>query len=282
VGQIHHGADDNASGTAVMLDLARRFSQSANRPARSLVFVAFSAEELGLFGSRFFVGHFEHLSATKAMINLDMVGRLRDNRLTASGARSGTTLSDVVNSAGREMDLTVGEINDVGRSDHMSFYNKKIPVVHFTTGVHADYHRPSDTWDKLNIEGMARIADLAQLTVAKLADAKEPMNFVSLPSRPPSDQNDDRRGIAVYLGTMPDYGADTEGVRITGVSNDSPAARAGLKEGDVIVKLADEKIQNIEDLTAVLRSHKPGDAVEITVVRSGATVKLTATLQARG
>jgi S1-C subfamily serine protease len=164
----------------------------------------------------------------------------------------------------------------------MSFYNKKIPVVHFTTGVHADYHRPSDTWEKLNIDGMAKIADLAQSIIAKLTDANEPINFVSLPSRPPSDQSDNRRGIAVYLGTMPDYGADTDGVRITGVANDSPAARAGLQEGDVIVKLADEKIQNIEDLTAVLRTHKPGDAVEITILRSGATVKLTATLQARG
>lgn len=282
VGQIHHGADDNASGAAVVLDLARRFSQSANRPKRSLVFVAFSGEELGLFGSRFFVEHFAFLPATKAMINLDMVGRLRDNRLTASGARSGSTLSDIVNNAGREMDLTIGETNDVGRSDHMSFYNKKIPVVHFTTGVHADYHRPSDTWEKLNIDGMAKIADLAQSIIAKLADANEPINFVSLPSRPTSEQSDNRRGVAVYLGTMPDYGADTDGVRITGVANDSPAARAGLREGDVIVKLADEKIQNIEDLTAVLRSHKPGDAVEITVLRSGATVKLTATLQARG
>jgi aminopeptidase YwaD len=281
VGQIHHGADDNASGAAVVLDLAGRFSQSANRPKRSLVFVAFSGEELGLFGSRFFVEHFTFLPATKAMINLDMVGRLRDNRLTASGARSGSTLSAVVNNAGREMDLTIGETNDVGRSDHMSFYNKKIPVVHFTTGVHPDYHRPSDTWDKLNTEGMSRIADLAQSIIAKLANSNQPINFVSLPSRPPSEQSDDRRAIAVYLGTMPDYGADSDGVRITGVANDSPAARAGLREGDVIVKLADARIQNIEDLTAVLRSHKPGDAVEITILRSGATVKLTATLQAR-
>jgi hypothetical protein len=261
--------------------LARRFSQSANRPKRSLVFVAFSGEELGLFGSRFFVEHFTFLPATKAMINLDMVGRLRDNRLTASGARSGSTLSDIVKSAGRDMDLTIGETNDVGRSDHMSFYNKKIPVVHFTTGVHADYHRPSDTWDKLNIEGMSRIADLVQSIITKLTDGQEPLKFVSLPSRPSSQLSENRGGIAVYLGTMPDYGADTDGVRITGVADGSPAARAGLKEGDVIVKLADEKIQNIEDLTAVLRSHNPGDAVEITILRAGATVKLTATLQAR-
>ena len=282
VGQIHHGADDNASGIAVMLELARRFSQSASRPARSLVFVAFSAEELGLFGSRNFVDHFEYLSATKAMLNLDMVGRLRDNRLTVSGARSGALLSDIVTAAGREMGLVVGETDDVGRSDHMSFYNKKIPVLHFTTGVHADYHRPSDTWDKLNIEGMSRIADLAQLTVAQIANAKEPVKFVSLPSRPPSDQGGERRGISVYLGTMPDYGANAEGVRITGVADDSPAARAGLREGDVIVKLADSRIQNIEDLTAALRNRKPGDAVEITVLRSGETFRVTATLQARG
>jgi hypothetical protein len=280
-GQIHPGADDNASGTAMLLELARRLSQLPARPARTIVFAAFSGEELGLFGSRHFVERFPSIGAAKAMLNLDMVGRLRDDKLTVSGARSGEKLSEIVTSAGRALGLTIGETDEVGRSDHLSFYNKKVAVLHFTTGVHGDYHRPSDTWDKLNIEGMARISDLALATVLGVANVKEPTRFVSLPSRPPSEQSDDRRAIGVYLGTMPDYGANSQGVRLAGVASDSPAARAGLREGDVIVKLAETKIQNIEDLTAALRSHKPGDEVTIVVLRAETTVTVKTILRER-
>lgn len=281
-GQIHHGADDNASGTAVLLDLARRLSQLPARPARTIVFVAFSAEELGLFGSRHFADRFESISSTKAMLNLDMVGRLREDRVTVFGARSGENLSAIVTGNARDLGLKINESDDVGRSDHMSFYNKKIPVLHFFTGSHADYHRPSDTWEKLNIEGMARIGDLVLVTALRLANAKEPMNFVSLPSRPPSAQAGNRRAAGTYLGSIPDYGVTSDGVRLAGVASDSPAARAGLREGDVIVKLADVKIQNIEDLTAVLRTKKPGDQVEILILRGDSSITLTATLRARG
>ena len=281
-GQIHPGADDNASGTAMLLELARRLSQLPARPARTIIFAAFSAEELGLFGSRHFVEHFQSIGATKAMLNLDMVGRMRDDKFTVSGARSGEKLSEIVTSAGRALGLTIGETDDVGRSDHLSFYNKKVPVLHFSTGVHGDYHRPSDTWEKINIEGMARISDLALATALSVANAKEPLRFVSLPSRPPSEQSDDRRAIGVYLGTMPDYGASSRGVRLAGVANDSPAARAGLREGDVIVKLAESNIQNIEDLTAALRNHKPGDEVTIVVLRADATVTVKTILRERG
>ena len=281
-GQIHHGADDNASGTAVLLDLARHLSQLPTRPARTIVLVAFSAEELGLFGSRHFVDRFESISSTKAMLNLDMVGRLREDRVTVFGARSGENLSAIVTGNARDLGLKINESDDVGRSDHMSFYNKKIPVLHFFTGSHADYHRPSDTWEKLNIEGMARIGDLVLVTALRLANAKEPMNFVSLPSRPPSAQPGDRRAIGTYLGSIPDYGVTSEGVRLAGVVRDSPAALAGLKEGDVIVKFAETKIQNIEDLTVVLRTKKPGDQVEIVILRDDSSITLTATLRARG
>jgi len=215
------------------------------------------------------------------MLNLDMVGRLRDNRLTVSGGRSGQDLSSIVTGGAQDLTLTVGQNDDVGRSDHLSFYNKKIPVLHFSTGVHGDYHRPSDTWDKLNIDGMARISDLVLVTALKIANSHEPMNFVSLPSRPPNDQTENRGGIGVYLGTMPDYGANSDGVRLAGVADDSPAARAGLREGDVIVKFADAKIQNIEDLAAALRNRKPGDDVSITVLRGGNPMTLTATLRGR-
>ncbi len=281
VGQIHPGADDNASGTAVLLDFARRIAQSPLRPACSIVFAAFSAEELGLFGSRHFVERFNALKSIKAMLNLDMVGRMKDHKLTVFGARSGANLSLMVRSGARDLGLEIRESDDIGRSDHMSFYNKKIPVLHFSTGVHQDYHRPSDTWDKLNGAGMAQISALASAVTIKLAAVAEPINFVSLPSRPPSDRAAGQPGMRAYLGTMPDYAVDIQGVRVAAVSPDSPAARAGLLEGDVIVQLADRKIQNIEDLTSALQARSPGDEVALIVLRKGVSLTVKATLRAR-
>jgi hypothetical protein len=281
-GKIHPGADDNASGTAVMLDLARRMSELPAKPARSVVFVAFSGEELGLYGSRAFVERSPWIRSTKAMINLDMVGRLREDRVTVFGVRSGPGFSKIIRDGARQLGLQVQESDGVGRSDHMSFYNRKIPVLHFFTGTHADYHRPSDTWDKINVQGAAKVSDLVLLTALEIANAKEPPQFVSLPSRPPRQQGENEMRLGTYLGSVPDYGANTEGVRLAGVSEGSPAARAGLKEGDVIVQLADVKIHNIEDLMAALQARKPGDEVEIVVLRTGSTVRLKATLRARG
>ncbi|HEV8725916.1 MAG TPA: M20/M25/M40 family metallo-hydrolase [Candidatus Binatia bacterium] len=281
-GQIHPGADDNASGIAVVLDSARRLRQLPAKPARTVIFVAFSGEELGLYGSRHFVGYAPFLSSTKAMINLDMVGRLRENRLTVFGARSGEKFSDIVSEAARELGLEISQSDSVGRSDHMSFYNRQIPVLHFFTGNHADYHRPTDTWEKLNIEGMGKVSDLVLLSTLQIANTREAAKFVSLPSRPLAESPGERQGFGTYLGSIPDYGANTDGVRLAGVTNGSPAARAGLREGDIIIQLADKKIQNIEDLTAVLRGQKPGDEVAIVVLRTGKPVSLKAILRARG
>ena len=281
-GTIHPGADDNASGAAVLLDLARRLAQLPVKPARTIVFAAFSAEELGLFGSRHFVDSAQSIASTKAMINLDMVGRLRDNRVTVFGTRSGENLSQIVTTGARQLGLEVTESDDIGRSDHLSFYNKKIPVLHLFTGIHEDYHRPTDTWQKLNIEGMARVSDLVMAAVLPIADAKAPINFVGLPSRQPTEPRAGGRGLGTYLGSIPEYGAASEGVQLAGVSDGSPAALSGLRAGDVIVRLADKKIQNIEDLTAALQAQKPGDEVAIVVLRAGNPVTLKATLRARG
>ena len=176
----------------------------------------------------------------------------------------------------------IRQSDDVGRSDHMSFYRKKIPVLHFFTGVHDDYHRPTDTWEKLNIDGMAKVSDLVLLTALHLADAQQPIGFVSLPSRPPEGGIAGGQEIRAYLGTIPEYGIATEGVRLAGVSSGSPAARAGLREGDVIIRLAEKKIQNIEDLTDALSARKAGDEVEVVVLRSGKPLTLKATLSSRG
>ncbi len=281
-GQIHPGADDNASGTAVMLEVARRLTKLPVKPARTVIFVAFSGEELGLYGSRYYVNHADSIPSVKAMINLDMVGRLRENRLTVFGARSGERLSSLVRRDARQLGLDVTESNDIGRSDHMSFYVKKIPVIHFFTGNHSDYHRATDTWDKLNIEGMAKISDLVLATALDIASAREPIPFVSLPSQPRGAVAATAPKLRVYLGTIPDYGAAAVGVRLAGVSSGSPAALAGLHEGDVIVRLGDKEIQNIEDLADALQAHKSGDQVSVVVLRAGAPLTVKATLRTRG
>jgi aminopeptidase YwaD len=282
VGSIHFGADDNASGTAVLLELARRLARLSVKPARSLVFVAFSAEELGLHGSRHFVDRAGSISSTKAMINLDMVGRLRGDRLTVFGTRSGHNFSRIVATAAGHLGLNVNESDDVGRSDHLSFYNKKIPVLHFFTGTHEDYHRASDTWNKLNYQGMAKVSDLVMASALQIADSREPINFVSLPSRPPREGRSDERSLSAYLGSIPEYGVNAEGVQLAGVMDGSPAAMAGLRPGDVIIRLASKNIQSIEDLTAALGAQKPGDEVEIIALRAGSPVTFRATLRARG
>jgi len=164
----------------------------------------------------------------------------------------------------------------------MSFYNKQIPVLHFFTGNHADYHRPTDTWEKLNIEGMGKVSDLVLLSALRIADTREAPKFVSLPSPPLAESRGERQGFGTYLGSIPDYGANADGVRLAGVTNGSPAASAGLREGDIIIQLADKKIQNIEDLTAALGGRKPGDEVAIVVLRTGKPVSLKAILRARG
>ncbi|MGH7826926.1 MAG: M20/M25/M40 family metallo-hydrolase [Candidatus Binatia bacterium] len=282
-GQIHHGADDNASGTTVLLELARRLSRLDPKPQRTIVFAAFSAEELGLHGSRHYVNHPPFpLASTKAMLNLDMVGRLRDNRLTVFGANSAKEFGALILDAARRIGLEIRESDGIGRSDHMSFYNKKIPVLHFFTGIHADYHRPGDTWEKLNFEGMAKIAGLVLTTTQELAAMREPLNFAGIPARPSVGDGGTQSPFNTYLGSIPDYGGSSNrGVKLAGVSAGSPAALAGLREGDVIVRFAGAEIRNIEDLTAQLRAKKPGDEVVIVVLRGAQSVSLKAVLRAR-
>ena len=280
-GLIHPGADDNASGTSVLLQAARRLSQIEPKPPRSIVFVAFSAEELGLYGSRHFVGSWPQTGAIKSMINLDMVGRLRDERVTIFGVRSSPPFETIVTSNAKQLGLQTNLSDGVGPSDHLSFYNKQIPMLHFFTGSHPDYHRPGDTWDKLNYAGMAQISDLVVGSALAIASLPEAPNFVSLPSRAPISATRERRSVSVYLGIIPDYGRTVEGVLLAGVAAGSPAAAAGLREGDVIVQLADKKISNIEDLTDALSTYKPATQVTIVVQRSDGTSALNTRLEAR-
>ena len=282
-GRIHPGADDNASGVAVLLDLAQQLSQSGARPLRSILFAAFSAEELGLHGSRHYVDNPPvPLPSIRIMLNLDMVGRLRDDRITVFGTRSADELSPIVKSAAGKLGLAVSEADGIGRSDHTSFYSKKIPALHFFTGLHPDYHRPSDTWDKLNVEGMAKVSDLVVAVTRQIAEIQGPLNFASRPALANAKSRMEGPVSSAYLGSIPDYSGESDGVRLAGVTAGSPAAIAGLREGDVIVQLAETTIRTLEDLMLALGSKKPGDEVDIVVLRGQHSVSLKAVLSARG
>jgi aminopeptidase YwaD len=281
-GQIHYGADDNASGTAALLQVAEFLAHADPKPARSIVFAAFSGEELGLLGSRHYVNFpAVRLSSTKAMLNMDMVGRLRDNRLTVFGTRAARELSPIVLEEARRRGLEITESDSVGRSDHMSFYNKKIPALHFFTGSHPDYHRPGDTWDKINFDGLAKVGELVAAVVERTATLRQGLDFVSLPSRPPTNESAVSRGYGVYLGTIPDFADSSDGVKLAGVTDGSPAALAGMREGDLIVQFAGTRVLGLEDLAMLLNGRKPGEVVEIIVTRGGTPITLKATLQSR-
>jgi Tol biopolymer transport system component len=265
-GTIHPGADDNASGVALLVDLIRRYAGQPHR--HSLLFVAFTGEEIGLAGSSYFLGQRPPAAgAIRAMVNFDMVGRLRDNRLTVFGVESARELRDLVQTACAATPLTCTTGDDIGPSDMTPFHAADIPVLFFTSGPHGDYHRPGDTVDKVNGAGAIEIAKLAADVVARL-DGDLPLTVQRTGrSEPPRG---DRRGYGAYLGTVPDYAAmavESDGVKIAGTREGSPAAVAGLVAGDVIVALGGQQIANLHDLVFVLRSHKVGDRLILTYRR---------------
>jgi hypothetical protein len=282
----HVGADDNASGVAVMLGIAggvRARIATGWHPVHTLVFCGFTAEETGLVGSSHFVDDPPRpLPTIEAMINMDMVGRLRDDRLMVMGvgtAQEFPGLVDRVNRATSSFQIKTAS-DGYGPSDHSSFYKRQVPVLMLFTGAHADYHKPTDTADKINGAGLTRIATFAKALVDSL-DARPRVHY----QRAAADSSVGRiaggGGYGAYLGTIPDYMQTEGGVLLSGVRAGGPAEQAGLKEGDVIVKFDGVRIDNIYDYTFALRSRKPGQAVRITVKRSGAETDLVATLGRR-
>ncbi len=281
---IRNGADDNASGTAAVLDLARILS--ANPPRRSVIFANFSAEELGVLGSSWFVGHPPvPLGNIVAMLNFDMVGRLRDDKLIVYGTSTATELKSIVDStnvaeASPVLRITGGG-DGYGASDQSSFYAKDIPVLHFFTDLHEDYHRASDDAGKINAPGEARVVDLALHVARAIADRSSRLTFVRIaaPSRPAVSEG----GKQAYLGTVPDMGAsETKGLRLAGVRPGSPADLGGLEAGDVIVELGGVVVKDLYSYSDALYAHKPGDVVRIVVLRGTQRVELSVTLGKRG
>jgi hypothetical protein len=252
--------------------------------------MTFSAEERGLIGSEYYANHpLFPIDKTVAMLNFDMVGRLnKAGNLTVFGTGTSPGLEKLVEALASDQGMKANNIVGTGgeffASDHASFYKKNIPVVFFFTGNHAEYHRPSDDTDLINFAGMAKVADVGELLLLDLARRPERPKFVKLTS-PPRLAGAARSGAGngAYLGSRPAYGAEPEGggVKLDGVSEGSPAEKAGLKGGDVIVKFGGKDVKDIEGYMDAMSAHKPGDTVEIVVNRDGKATTLKATLGAR-
>jgi Zn-dependent M28 family amino/carboxypeptidase len=247
---------------------------------RSLLLICFSGEELGLLGSDFYVKHpLIPLDRTVTMLNMDMIGRLRDNKLIVIGSGTAQEWDRLLTetNATAKFDLARSE-SGFGASDQQSFYTQNIPVLFFFTGTHADYHTPTDTADKINAAGEARVLKMVADCAARIADSSARPTFQRIKT---PDQNAPSRSFAVYFGSVPDYAAQVEGVQLNGVREGSPAEKAGLKAGDIIIKFGDKTIKNIYDYTYALQDHRPGDQVAVLVKRGAETLTLMVTLAAR-
>jgi len=284
-GLVHNGADDNASGAAALIQVAARLA--ASPPARTVVFIAFSGEELGLLGSAYYVKQpIYPLASTLAMINLDMVGRLRNGRLIVYGARSAKEFPALLDSLNWYAGFDLKALGDgYGPSDHSSFYAAKRPVLHLFTDLHEDYHRTTDDWQKVNYDGLKRVADFSLGLVTALANRTKPLTFVEL-AAPAVSQTEAASpgtpGYGAYLGTVPDMTGSPGGVRLVGVRAGSPAEKAGLRGDDIITRIGTTDTPDLQAMTDALRSHKPGEVVDILVRRGARVTTLQATLGIRG
>lgn len=273
---IHNGADDNASGVAGLIEIAEAMATTPAQARRSLAFIAFTGEELGLLGSSHYVEHPTiPLSATRAMINLDMIGRGREREVMIGGAGTSPELRQVADEEARADFITpVFSEGGYGPSDHTSFYSRDIPVLFFSSQPHEDYHRPTDDWEKLDYGYLEKTARLVQRVVSRLAGEAGEVRFTRAAEggphgTHPGGEGYGTRGYGPYLGTVPDFGPSAEGVRLSGVRPGSPAEAAGLTRGDVIVGWNSLKIINLEDYAAALRAQRPGDRVRIAFLRDG-------------
>ncbi|MDM7913684.1 MAG: M20/M25/M40 family metallo-hydrolase, partial [Candidatus Eisenbacteria bacterium] len=271
-GDVYPGADDNASGVAVLCEVARELAQEAPRP-RSVLFVAFTGEEENLLGSRWYVRNpAEPLEKTIAMVNLDTIGRVQDKKLYVFGTASAVELPSILRDVdlGFSFDLAMPERAPMA-SDHVAFLEAGVPAIHIFSGPNADYHRLSDVPERLDYDALAEVGEFVAETVRFLAERAEPLTYVPPPppdttkaggpgERPRPEPQAPRR---VSLGTIPDFAWQGQGVKISGVLPGSPAEKAGMKAGDTIVRIGEETVATLEDFTAVLREHEPGDTIRV-------------------
>jgi hypothetical protein len=275
--EIHNGADDNASGTVSLLELARRLGARKEKLARRIVFIAFTGEEMGLFGSaRYTREPVFPLEQTIAMLNMDMVGRLREDKLTIFGVGTSPIWDEMLKRLGKDGNFVLSlKPEGMGPSDHQPFFMKQIPVLHFFTGNHGDYHRPSDDWEKINIPGTERVVELVEKITVELSRLPERPKYIAVKG---TAQINERTGSRPYFGSVPDFGTDQPGYALSGVAPGGPAEKGGLKGGDRIVQLGMQKIENLDDFDAALRKFSPGETVDVTVMRGDERVTLKVVL----
>ncbi|HXX64429.1 MAG TPA: M20/M25/M40 family metallo-hydrolase, partial [Bacteroidota bacterium] len=273
---VHHGADDNASGTAGLLELAQAFAAERSSLKRGLVFIFFSGEELGTLGSAYYVNNpVVPLSQTVAMLNMDMVGRLQHHSLEVGGTGTSTQWNGLLGKFNSDSTFALKMSPDgYGPSDHSQFYGKDIPVLFFFTGTHNDYHKPSDTWDKINYAGEEQVVRFVYKVAGEIDREADRPAFTRVASSAPGGGGD-TRSFRVTLGIIPDYAEGVEGMKISGIRPGGPAEKAGLKSGDVIVRMRGKKIMNIYDYMGMLGELKSGDRVEVVVVRDGKEITVT-------
>jgi Zn-dependent M28 family amino/carboxypeptidase len=282
IGQIHHGADDNASGTAGVLEMARLAAKNKRAWKRSVLFITFAGEELGLLGSSHFVNHPTiSMRSVMGMINMDMIGRLNNDRLFIGGVGTSPSFRPWLDDFNKSVHLQLDYSDSgYGASDHMSFNAKKVPVLFFFSGLHTDYHKPTDTYDKINSNGAIKVLSLVYMMMDKMATGNARLEYTEVQQPRPSAAGGGS-GYGPYFGSVPDFRDDLKGVLFADVQNNSPAAKAGLKQGDLMVEFDGKPIENLYDFTYALRAKKPGDIVSVGVKRNGQDLKVNVTLEAR-
>jgi hypothetical protein len=286
IGQIHHGADDNASGTAGVLEFARLASLHKQAFKRSILFMTFAGEENGLLGSNYFVNHpTVPLSSIVGMINMDMIGRVTNNHVNVLGVGTSPEFKSWIEEFNKTIGLQVNfSASGHDGSDHISFDGKHIPILFFFSGLHSDYHRPSDTADKINSEGAVSVLALVAMSAERLANAITRPQYTAVPEERPANAgiaSTSSSGYGPYFGSVPDFRDDIKGVLFADVRADSPAGKAGLKAGDTLVEFGGQAITNLYDFTYALGNKKVGDVVTVVVQRNGQPLKVTVTLEER-
>ncbi len=283
VPKIHPGADDNASGTAAVMELARYFARQP-KMKRGILFVAFTGEEIGLLGSSHLAGNMPmDLAECAAMINMDMVGRMKDGKFFVAGVGTGSSFKAVLEGvtkgqAGLDPDLS--ENLNIGGSDHSSFHAKQVPSLLFFSGLHGDYHKPSDTWDKIEPNAFAALVKVVGATAQELALAETRPAYQRIVA-PAAQGGGGGSGYGPYFGSVPDFAEVPGGVKLAEIRAGSPADKGGLKGGDILVEFDGKKVENLQDYTYVLRSKAVGDKVEVKVKRLGETLTFSVVLEAR-
>jgi hypothetical protein len=284
IGTIHPGADDNASGTAGVIELARWFSHQPQQQ-RGILFIAFAGEELGLLGSNYYTGHpLLPLENAVAMLNMDMIGRIRGGKVYVNGAGTGSTLDKVLETVKVPDSLKIdfSDTTGYGGSDHMSFTVKQVPVLFFFSGLHGDYHKPSDTWDKIDAPDAAQLLGYVAQIATRLANDSERPRFQRVAEpKAPSVSSGSSGGYGPNFGSIPDFDEPPKGVRFADVRDGTPASKAGLKAGDILIEFDGKDIGNLYDFTYALQAHKPGDEVLVKVLRGSQTIEAKVLLTER-